>query len=62
VLSVLVVHHGGDLRPGAGFWGIQTEDGHEVTPAQADDAVWAEMCQAVYDYPWPPEFDDLPPA
>ncbi|MHB1423075.1 MAG: hypothetical protein ACYC3I_07750 [Gemmataceae bacterium] len=60
VLSVLVVHQDGDGRPGSGFWGIQTRDGGEVTPAQASDWAWVEMVRAVYAYDWPPELQDLP--
>lgn len=62
VLSVLVVHQDGDRRPGRGFWGIRTLDDREVTPAQASDRAWIEMCNAVYAYDWPPELSDLPPA
>lgn len=50
VLSVLVVRQDGDGRPGSGFWGIQMPDGREVTPAQASDRAWIEMCRAVYAY------------
>lgn len=62
VLSVLVVHQDGDRRPGSGFWNIRTQDGREVTPAQASDHAWIEMCNAVYNYDWPPELAHLPPS
>lgn len=62
VLSVLVVHQGGDRRPGAGFWGIRLPDGREVTPDHASEEDWVAMCTAVYAHNWPPELDDLPLA
>ncbi len=62
VLSVIVVHHGGDRRPGAGFWNIQTADGREVTPPRRSEREWVAMCNAVYAYQWPEGLDDLPPA
>jgi hypothetical protein len=62
VLSVLVVHQDGDLRPGGGFWGIEMPDGREVTPAHRSEAAWVAMCTAVYAHHWPAELDDLPPV
>lgn len=50
----------GPERPGAGFWGIEDDNGNLITPVQPDEGAWAAMLQAVYQQVWPAELDDLP--
>jgi len=47
-------------RPGAGFWGLRTPSGFQVTPKRPSEDAWVAMCNAVYEQEWPVEFDQLP--
>jgi hypothetical protein len=44
MLSVLVVHKGGDLRPGRGFFELASELGKDV---RDEDRLWVEELEAV---------------
>ena len=49
MLSVLVVHKGGDLRPGRGFYNCAASLGLDTS----EERLWIEQLQLVYST-WPP--------
>ena len=49
MLSVVVVHKGGDFRPGPGFFELAQDLGRDV---REPDKFWSEELQRVYDV-WP---------
>ncbi len=64
ILSALVINNPeGQLelpgRPGMGFWGLQTDSGQQLTPAEPSEEAWIGMVAAVHRQVWPVDLDDL---